>query len=290
MTDLNREATDLLARLDAHLSNFRPVLVVAPPRSVSTAFARALGKHSAFHRYIHEPCGLYSYEDTTLAVVLDALADLEPHTLMKEMTFQIRDAPVAGSFLRHCRHPILFLLRSPLLTIESRVRMVLTDLAKDDRTSVEDKARIQQAIEAKQYQGLDDLVTDDAFPLYRTGWTDLGRQLAFCREESIDHVVVEASRFREQPEAVLSAVCDRLGLEFEPAMLRWAPRSALPPGALERHAVWYARVGESTGVLPPETVEFDEAHLPARFRAHLPGAMAVYDWPSPVLSVCDGTH
>lgn len=270
------EATDLLARLDAQLSTFRPVLIVAPPRSASTAFARALGRHSAFNRYIHEPCGLYSYEDTTLAVVLDALAELEPDTLMKEMTFQIQDRSLAASFLRHCRHPILFLVRSPLLTLESRVRMVLTDLANEDRTSADDKARIRQAIEAKKYQDLDDLVTEDTFPLYRTGWTDLGRQLALCREEGIDHVVVDASRFRSEPEAVLRAVCDRLDLEFEPAMLRWAPRSALPPGALERHAIWYARVGESTGVLPPEDVAVDEAHLPARFRAHLPDAIAVY--------------
>lgn len=276
MTDSTRESTDLLARLDAHLSTFRPVLIVAPPRSVSTAFARALEQHPAFNRYIHEPCGLYSYDDTTLTVVLEALADLGPGTLMKEMTFQIHDVSVAGSFLRHCRHPILFLVRSPLLTLESRVRMVLTDLANEDRTSADDKARIRQAIEAKQYQDLDDLVTEDAFPLYRTGWTDLGRQLAFCREEGIDHLVIEASRFREDPEAMLGAVCDRLGLGFEPAMLRWAPRSALPPGALERHTVWYARFGESTGVLPPEAVTFDEANLPARFRAHLPEAMAVY--------------
>lgn len=276
MTDLASEAPELLARLDAHLSTFQPVLVVAPPRSVSTAFSRALEQHSVFNRYIHEPCGLYSYEDTTLQVVLDALAELEPHTVMKEMTFQIHDRLVAASFLRHCRHPIVFLLRSPLLTIESRVRMVLTDLANEDGTSAADKARIGRAIEAKEYQDLDDLVTDGVFPLYRTGWTDLGRQLAFCREEGIGHVVVEASRFRNEPEAVLGAVCERLGLEFEPAMVHWAPRKTLPAGALERHTIWYARFGDSTGVLPPEAVTFDEAHLPARFRRHLPEAMAIY--------------
>jgi hypothetical protein len=276
MTDLTSEATGLLGRLDAHLSTHQPVLILAPPRSVSTAFARALGKHSAFDGYIHEPCCFFSYEDTTLQVVLDALGELSPRTLMKEMTFQIHDSSVAASFLRNCRHPILFLLRPPLLTIESRVRMVLTDLANDDRTSADDRARIEQAIEAKQYRELDDLVTEDAFPLYRTGWTDLGRQLAFCRQEGIDHVVVEAERFRNEPEAVLAAVCARLGLEFEPEMLHWASRSALPPGALERHTVWYTRFAESTSVLPPEAVTFDEAQLPARFRAHLPDALAVY--------------
>ena len=277
MTDLTFEATDLLERLDTHLSTFRPVLISAPPRSVSTAFARALGQHSAFNQYIHEPCCLYSYEDTSLQVVLDALAELGPQALMKEMTFQIHDPSVAASFLRHCRHPILFLLRPPLLTIESRVRMVLTDLANDEGTSTAEKTRIRQAIEAKQYQDLDDLVTEDVFPLFRTGWTDLGRQLDFCRDEGIDHVVVDTSRFRNEPEAVLTAVCERLDLEFEPGMLHWATRNALPPGALERHTIWYTQFAESTSVLPPETSTVDEKQLPARFRAHLPDAISIYD-------------
>ncbi|MCB9762424.1 MAG: hypothetical protein H6739_21685 [Alphaproteobacteria bacterium] len=266
----------LLPVLDARLASCRPALIVAPPRSASTAFSRALGQHSAFRRQIHEPCEVWSYQRGSLQVILDALADLDAHTLIKEMTFQIREPALARSFLRNSRAPVLFLVRSPLRTIESRLRMVLTDLKAEPTTSEADRARIEQAIAARDHRGVADLLTEEVFPLWRTGWADLGDQLALCRAEGIDHLIVEAGRFRADPEATLRAVCARLGLPFEPQMLQWQRHDRTPHGAWDAHARWYARVNQSTGVLPPDTEDIQEERFPPRFRAHVPEAMAVY--------------
>ncbi len=268
---------ELLGQLAQRLAETRPILIVSPPRSASTAFAQAMQQHSSIRKYHHEPCGLFSYEDTSLQSVLDELADLAPGGLIKEMTFQFRELAVAECFFRHCATPTLFLARSPLLTVESRVRMVLTDLIEDPATTEVDRDRARAAIEAKDYSELDDLLTEGVFPLFRTGWTDFAHQADLCRRLGLDFAVVETTRFRADPEATLRHLCPRLGLDYEDGMLQWEASSALPPGALERHANWYARVGASTGVLPPQERVLELAQFPRRFREHLPEALATYE-------------
>ena len=268
---------ELLEQLAERLSEARPILVVSPPRSVSTAFAQALTQHSAVPRYCHEPCGRYSYENTSLQTVLDELGDLPRNTLIKEMTFQFRELFVAECFFRHCASPTVFLARSPLLTIESRIRRVLIDLIEEPSTSEVDRSRAQAAIDAKDYSEVDALLDEEVFPLARTGWSDFAEQAELCRRLGLEYWVVETTRFRSDPEAELRALCPRLGLEFEPGMLQWEARSALPPGALGRHASWYARVGASTGVQPPVEEALTIDRFPDRFRAHLPEALETYE-------------
>lgn len=267
----------LLGLLADRLADARPILVVSPPRGASTAFARALCQHSSVERYFHEPCGRFSYEHTSLSNVLDELDGLTTGALIKEMTFQFREPSVADCFLRHCRAPGIFLVRSPLLTVESRIRMVLIDLVEDPSTAEQARNLAREAIDAKDYSRVGDLLTDAVFPLYRTGWDDLESQLELCRARDLDHVIVETSAFRRKPEAKLKRLCPLLGLEYESTMLQWAARSALPPGALGRHANWYARVGTSTGVLPPTEEPLGLERFPERFRAHLPAALRTYE-------------
>jgi hypothetical protein len=69
--------------------------------------------------------------------------------------------------------------------------------------------------------------------------------------------VVDARRLLLDPPAVLSRLCERLGLSFDPAMLGW------PAGPKPYDGVWapywYAGVHRSTGFLPyrDEPVELD---------------------------------
>lgn len=278
MTERDLPSKEQLAQaLEDRLSRFPPLLLLSPPRGASSVFATALRRNSNLRTYIHEPCGLYSYEEVSIGAILDALEDLDPDSLIKEMTFQMRDTRVAEAFLRCCRAPIVFLVRSPLLTIESRVRLVLTDVMNAPDTAPEDREIIAAAIDRRRYADLDRLVTEEVFPTYRTGWEDLGVQLRFCREQGIDHLVVETSDFRQDPQGMLEALCPRLGLEYEPQMLSWEPGAAELPGALKRHQAWYQRVTNSTGIEPPDPRNPAAEHLPLRFRAHLPHAMAVYE-------------
>ncbi len=258
------------------LNRTTPYLVVSPPRGCSTAFSRALSQHPEIGPYYHEPCDLYSYEGSGVDTIVDALKDMKPGSLIKEMSFQFRDLSTAMLFLRNAHQPPVFLVRDPHKTIESRIRMVLGDLAKEPGRSEAFKQRVADAATSKNYAPVEDLLTDDVFPISRTGWDDIGKQMQACREEGIDFVVADAARFRSNPKEILEGLCGHWGLDFDPCMLSWEPRTKGPAGALSGQDAWYAKVAASKGVLPPQNLELQPEQLPPKFRKHLPEAMQIY--------------
>jgi len=57
--------------------------------------------------------------------------------------------------------------------------------------------------------------------------------------------VIDSADVLADPKAVLTALCTGLGIDFDPAMLRWAPGGRATDGVWASH--WYGRVLESTG-------------------------------------------
>ena len=81
--------------------------------------------------------------------------------------------------------------------------------------------------------------------------------------------ILEARELLLNPERVLSILCERLGLEFDPAMLHWEAGPRPEDGVWAPH--WYANVHRSTGfqpyvekeiVLTPTQEELAEACIP----------------------------
>jgi hypothetical protein len=82
----------------------------------------------------------------------------------------------------------------------------------------------------------------------------LDRQAEFFEREA-DRLgaappVVDAGDVLRDPDGTLSALCGRLGLAFDPAMLSWPPGRRETDGAWAPH--WYQKVESSTGFGPPE--------------------------------------
>jgi hypothetical protein len=67
--------------------------------------------------------------------------------------------------------------------------------------------------------------------------------------------VIDANDVLADPEAVLSKLCEALGIAWDPAMLSWAPGRRESDGPWAPH--WYAAVERSTGFGPPETGPVD---------------------------------
>lgn len=63
--------------------------------------------------------------------------------------------------------------------------------------------------------------------------------------------VIDCDRFLADPHAQLQALCERLAIEFEPAMLSWPPGRRDSDGVWADH--WYDAVERSTGFAPPST-------------------------------------
>lgn len=82
----------------------------------------------------------------------------------------------------------------------------------------------------------------------------LGTVLAFGQTP----IVIDAQRLLQNPEATLRAVCERLALPFEPAMLAWPVGPKPEDGVWAKH--WYENVWASSTFAPytPKTAPFPE--------------------------------
>jgi hypothetical protein len=82
----------------------------------------------------------------------------------------------------------------------------------------------------------------------------LARQAEFFESEAdrLGHAppVVDAGDVLADPEGTLAALCARLGIGFDAAMLAWPPGRRATDGIWAPH--WYARVEASTGFGAPE--------------------------------------
>ena len=74
---------------------------------------------------------------------------------------------------------------------------------------------------------------------------DLGFKQQWDMFEKIGGTVIDTSDIRENPEDMLHLLCDVIGLEFDPAMLRWAAGPRAEDGIWAKH--WYGTVHQSTG-------------------------------------------
>lgn len=75
--------------------------------------------------------------------------------------------------------------------------------------------------------------------------------------------VIDGRAVQADPRGTLAALCERLGIPFDEAMLSWAPGRRPEDGVWADH--WYGAVEASTGFRPPR---------PPTARADLPAALA----------------
>jgi hypothetical protein len=234
-------------------------VIVAPPRTASTALARILWNHDAVGWYSHEPFEATWYRSAPLDSAAELLEAPSRVTelggrgtgdalVVKEMTFQVGDAfPLLAAL---ATRPIVFLIRDPRLAIASRMKV----LRRAGRP--------------------------EAFPLRESGWEDLARQLGHVRRERIPHAVMDSSDLRRDPATVMPALLDRLGLPFSPELLRWDSSAATGLSAVSgADDPFYRRVLDSRGLEAPAETVPDLAHFPTDggFRQHVAECVAQYE-------------
>lgn len=100
-----------------------------------------------------------------------------------------------------------------------------------------------------------------------TGLPDQVRLLDHLASAQLDPFTVDSKTLLLDPERILAHVCDRLGLPFDPAMLRWAAGPRLEDGIWAPW--WYENVHRSTG-----------------FRTWRPGTREIRDGDRPLLLEC----
>ena len=236
-------------------------MIVAPPRSSSTAFSRVFWEQESVAYYCHEPFEVTYFDHAPLADVVAKLEDpldLRPLTqrpaaadagalVIKEMPYQVGDAfPILAGL---ATTGIVFLLRDPRQNIASRM-------------------------EKKEEAG-----DSPVFPLVESGWELLARQIAEAEALGVNSIVVDTNEFRNYPEHIMAQVCERLGLPFDAGMLTWNP---LPQVDLDnlggRHSHLYRRVLNSKGIEPAVEPVYPVDWFPVEggFREHVLRCLDIY--------------
>lgn len=92
-----------------------------------------------------------------------------------------------------------------------------------------------------------------------TGMPQLGQVLDFELNAGRTPIVIESKRLRNDPQQVLTRLCDRLGLAFDDAMLSWPAGSKPEDGVWAKH--WYDNAHASTEFVPyvPKSTELNDA-------------------------------
>jgi hypothetical protein len=244
------------------MSDRRPhtYVIVAPPRSASTALARTLWHHSAVRWYAHEPYGATYHDGAAPSAADEALshpADLA-HTVdgkppggngfaIKEMTFQVGAA--FPDLAARTTRPVIFNVRDPRLCIASRM------------------AR-------RRKQGL-----PATFPHNESGWKHLADQISWCRVRGVPYRIVDATELRSRPEPVARGVLAALGLAFEPGVLQWTPVKPATIQSVAEQDDWYQRVLSSSTLEAAREPVPDVGAFPVEggFRDHVQWCCGVYE-------------
>ncbi len=168
--------------------------------------------------------------------LLGPIPSAKPHFYQKHMTQHMLPGVPRG-WMRKVAN--VFLIRHP-------ARVAASFSAKYDRATLADIGFLQQ------------------FELYQ-----------FLISVGERPLVIDSTDIRRSPEAMLRALCDALGLPWDPAMLRW-PRGGHPDdGVWAPH--WYKAVHASTGFAPlegplpaltPEQASLAEAAMPCYEALH----------------------
>ena len=223
----------------------KPIALWAVPRSLSTAFERVFVERDDLE-VLHEPFSAsYYYSEERLSdrysdeepkaeynyenVLKEVLEPREKRVFLKDMAYQAKGV-MGPEFISNFVNT--FIVRDPKYVLSSLYKMW------------------------------------PDFTLEETGYEELYWAFRYATEAGEDPVVVDAMTFSENPEGILSAYCERVGIPFRPDALSWEP------GEVEKWKSWegwHEAAQRSTGIkraerrdpeLPGELQEAYEECLP----------------------------
>jgi len=231
----------------------RVIALWAVPRSVSTAFEKALSRHPQVG-VVHEPftdCYYFGRERRS------SRYGLQP----AKAGF---DAAAAGRAIDAQRSPVVF-----VKDLAFQARPYVAD---DFLASVTNTFIVRHpAVVLRSLQQLKPDFTEDEF-----GFIALHGLWKRVHQLGHRRVVVEGDGFRADPVGVLRRYCAAVGVEFVPKMLSWSDVRIRVWDASEEQsqARWHRTLESSVGVIPPSPRE--AVDVPPQQRGSYDRALEVY--------------
>lgn len=222
------------------------------PRNISTAMMRSF-ENRADCVVSDEPLYAYYLDRTGL-----------DHPMRADI---LRSQPtdwraVAAALTGPCPAPLFYQKHMTLHLLDEVERSFLASLT--HAFLIRDPAEVAISYhKARPNPTLEDLGFPQQLALYRHVVDKLGQ----------DPAILDSRAVLDAPEAALRALCQAVGIAFDPAMLRW------PAGARDSDGVWaphwYGAVWRSTGFAPPAPRPVPD-HVPSEIRAVVDAARPYY--------------
>jgi Sulfotransferase domain len=216
------------------MTNNKLVALWAVPRSISTAFERVFVERGDF-KVFHEPFSAsYYYSEKRQS---DRYANEEPKA-------EYNPENVLAKMLEHKERPVYF----KDMALHTKGIMTPEFVSNFTNTFI---IRNPVAVIASLNRFWPD------FTLEETGYELQHRLFTFAVENGEEPAIVDASDLTQNPEGIVAAYCEVLGIPFIPEALSWEPRK-IPDW--EMWAEWHTETEESTGI-KREPLE-DDTELP----------------------------
>jgi hypothetical protein len=241
---------DVTQQLNAALAQKDPLVRIAMwsgPRNLSTALMYAFGARADFaimDEPFYAPYLAVSGHDHPMRAQIIAAHETDP----ARVALMCRQAGAPHVYMKHMPHHML--AGFPMDWAEGCVnihlirhpaRVIASYAAKREAPTLKDVGYVQQSEIFKRLGG----------------------------------VVIDSTDIRARPAKMLRALCDAIGLPFDPAMLHWPAGPRAQDGIWARH--WYGAVHRSTGIdgaegplpdVPPSLKPVLDAALPYYLGLH----------------------
>lgn len=207
------------------------VALWSAPRCVSTAFEKTFSQRRDT-KIVHEPfCDVYYFSQWRISHRYGDCDELKNYS-----SFQAREKILSKT------DSLVFLKDHAYQVLPYIDRQFLTEIT---NTFI---IRDPQEVMASWYRA------NEYPPEEEFGFTALERVWQIVVEElGQKPIVVEANRFRSQPEKILQLYCQSIGVEYDSTMLTWEKGKLQNWNEREAqfHAKWHSTLDKSQGIMPP---------------------------------------
>ncbi len=207
------------------------VALWAAPRCVSTALEKTFSQRSDTV-IVHEPfCDVYYFSKWRISNRYGDCDELKNYS-----SFQAREKILSKTdslvFLKDHAYQAL-----PYIDRQFLTEITNTFIIRDPQEAMASWYR------ANEYPPEEEFGFTALERIWQILVEDLGQQ----------PIVVEANRFRSQPEKILQLYCQSIGVEYDSMMLTWKEGTLQKWNEREAqfHAKWHSTLDKSQGIMPP---------------------------------------
>lgn len=289
-------------------------LILSPPRTGSTLMEAVLSQNNNIDLAVHEPFVQLGYygdnaEDgyKTLVEKVESCGNNgRVNVLVKEMSHWLDTEEEYKRFLSLVRNPVLFLIRNPLLSMESRIKKVLQVwevrdkpeliewLAKEmdirtDEYSLSVQKRLlnmyAQRFNFKDWNDLRDskfqeqnygvfgdlLAIKGLFPIENSGWAGLDREITYLDKSKRDFIIIDSTEFRLSPSKITQRVFDAWNMEKSESVENRSYETKKLDIRMQKahYRLWYDSLTRSSDIRLPTEKTPRIRDFPDQIRTHL---------------------